>query len=378
MHFKVDNSGSMTWGSNLKIRDASDYMQNKYRLPPNTLLTRWQEAEDRLHIIVDLLAYVPTGQIKVSAFDRSTPGAYFILDRNGKTPEQFKDDAHNKIDLFFSQPPNGDTPILHNLQNMLAEGDCMRGGSSDLRTAYYILTDGEPNGQASEIAAIKNRLKDRPNSSINPVTFLACSNVPKDYKWMHEVDEVCCLKGNAGYVAAINAYNGQAEEVATNQGRTFPYTKGFWLLCTIAAAMNRDDLDALDGHVPLTKPILDELMGRILTEAEYGFYFNNHPHAGNNKNGVFRPDYELFVTSKNTNNIPSVQIFEGQLARELAKNMDEGDDDSEEREMECARQAVRNWRRANSPLNAGMFGETSARGVLNNKIDERCTVCAIL
>ncbi len=360
LHFKVDDSGSMSNPSSVKIKDACLYVRSRFKAQYSDIfLTRWQEAEDRLHTLVELLAYIPTAKIKVSAFDRERQeGSFFVLDRNGKTPEVFIKDAHAQIDNFFKAAPSGNTPILCNLQNMLCESERLRGANTDQRSALYILTDGEPSGGAGEIDQIKNLLQARQNGQANPVTFLACSNEEKDYKWMHEVEEVCCSPGNAGYVAAVNDYQDEAKEVAQDQGKGFNYTKGLWLLCTLAAAMDPNGLDALNEHEPLTKTTFDELNGRVSTEGEYQNYFYNHPHAGNNKNGVFKDDYGLFFSSRNATTIPSVKIFQQALAQRLSRDMDDGDDDSEEQELENAREAVRKWRRGGDPRqsnNSGIF-----------------------
>jgi hypothetical protein len=48
---------------------------------------------------------------------------------------------------------------------------------------------------------------------------------------------------------------------------------GFYLVCTLVAALNPTDLDALDESVPFTKKTLDNLLGRELSGEEYGHYF---------------------------------------------------------------------------------------------------------
>jgi hypothetical protein len=65
----------------------------------------------------------------------------------------------------------------------------------------------------------------------------------------------------------------------TDQGSAFPYTKGLWLLSNLIAALNPDDLDALDENVPFSKFTLDELLGRYHTPEEYHYYFRHNPHS---------------------------------------------------------------------------------------------------
>jgi hypothetical protein len=47
----------------------------------------------------------------------------------------------------------------------------------------------------------------------------------------------------------------------------------------LIAALNPDDLDALDENVPFSKYTLDELLGRYHTPEEYGYYFRHNPHS---------------------------------------------------------------------------------------------------
>lgn len=77
-----------------------------------------------------------------------------------------------------------------------------------------------------------------------------------------------------------------------DQGPAFPYTKGLWLLSNIIAALNPDDLDALDENVPFTKFTLDELLGRNHTSEEYAYYFQHNPHSVH-----YRDLYETFLTA---------------------------------------------------------------------------------
>ena len=74
-----------------------------------------------------------------------------------------------------------------------------------------------------------------------------------------------------------------------------------WVVSNLAAAVNPNDMDAIDDDLPFSKftlgtvisscchvfiicdrncinwSISDELMGRTHCESEYAYYFNNHP-----------------------------------------------------------------------------------------------------
>lgn len=335
LHFKIDDSGSMASNSNLRPVDACWYTKQNVDMR-RQFLTRWEEAEDRLHTLIDILAYVPTGPIILSFFDR--PGQYggrLNLDRTGKIPTDFAAFAHAEIHKMFIRQPAGNTPILLNMKNMLNEANSQR-AFSDKRTMHYILTDGEPSGGSDEIDQIKNLLVSQGRfASSNPLTFLGCSNDRSDYAWMHEMEEI------APFVAALPDFRDEVIEVANDQGIAFPYTRGFWLLCNVAASINPNDLDELDQHAPLTKPILDNLMGRILSEPEFRHYFNLHPNASR----VFGPDYNLFLTAQFPRDIPTVQLFLNTIAQRLGQDMDEGDDDADAREEKYAESVVLNSRR---------------------------------
>jgi hypothetical protein len=57
LHFKIDDSSSMQESSNLLSKDLSRHMKNKKILTPH--VSRWVEAQDRLHVIFDIVGYIP-------------------------------------------------------------------------------------------------------------------------------------------------------------------------------------------------------------------------------------------------------------------------------------------------------------------------------
>jgi hypothetical protein len=361
LHFKIDDSGSMANESNLFLRDAH-WLTKQNIDPRRQVLTRWEEAEDRMHTLIDLLAYVPTGPIIISFFDHpGQPGARITLDRRGKLPANFLQEAHAAIRSMFLKKPIGSTPILLNMTNMLYEANNLR-AATDCRTMHYLLTDGEPNGGADEIDQIKNLLTSTYRfPSSNPFTFLGCSKIHRDYAWMHEVEEV------APFVAALPDFRDESLEVKRDQGNAFPYTRGVWLLCNVAASINPDDLDALDQHAPLTKVILENLLGRGLTEPEYRQYFNWHPNAAR----VFAPDYNLFLTAQYARDIPSVQLFLNTLAQGLKRDMDDDNDDTEDLEVKLAEQAVINSRRRAAIVTPATVSVTQVPGTIYARTSTR-------
>jgi hypothetical protein len=314
LDIKIDDSGSMGTRS-------------------NNGLTRWENVRVRLLQFINLLQLVPTEAITLSFLDR---GNTIVLNRNGKTPEEFVIDATNKINQAFQTRPNGGTPIYRNVKQML---DRARG-----KTAHYLFTDGVPNEyeQEDEIRYTKDLLLNRRKPQDNPFTFLCCSDNPADTLWMHEIEEIACKPGAPGYVAAVQNFRAEQLEVLNDQGPEFPYSQAVWLLCNLTASLNPNDLDALDQHAPLSKPILDNILGRECTLSEYESYFNQHPNA----NWLFGEDYNLFLTTAITNQIPSVAYFENVLAQELNRDINNRNDTSEGRAIGRAEEAIlKNYRR---------------------------------
>ena len=352
LHFKIDNSGSMGRDSNMEYNDASPYMKNVIN-PDNInfsrkrMLTRWEEAEDRLHVLIDLLAYVPTGQITYSLFDsdsssssrsgynrsssRYTEGARVVIDRNGKTPTDFMAEAHDQIRDLFSKGPSLDhTPILLNMKNMAAES---KGGDFD--PVNFLLTDGEPSGGPTEIAGIKKLLQ-----SGFGITFLGVSNIAEDYEWMHEMEEIISFG-----VEAVSDYKDEVREVNRFQGLGINYTRGFWLLCQLVGALNPYDLCALNEPEPLTKPILETLLGRGISNEEYWQYFALHPRGVQ----VWLPDFDAFLTATRAIDIPTVKIYRDALASRLSQDINRGEDDNEDQDIAFAEQAVFSYRGSSGP-----------------------------
>jgi hypothetical protein len=97
----------------------------------------------------------------------------------------------------------------------------------------------------------------------------------------------------APFTAEMDDYHDEKDEIAKDQGPAFPYTKGLWLLSNLVAAINPDDLDALDENVPLTKFTLDDILGREHTEQEYSYYFHHNPHAR-----LYADRYHSFLTER--------------------------------------------------------------------------------
>lgn len=247
LEFIIDDSGSMQMNSDT---------MNPVTRKPNT---RWQEAHQRLKEMVEILAYVPFNQIGLEFLNRKDR---VTLKRNGMSPENFLRGAIEQIDTQFARGPSGTTPALEKLQESFLRGQ-------GVSIARYFFGDGLPNGGRRAISEIVRIIKNRPEPSLNPVTFLSCTNEDEAVEWMKDCEEV------APYCSESDDFGDESREVLEDQGEALPYTRGFWLICQLVAAMNPDDLDAMDESVPFTKLTLDNLLGIQHNEESYRYYFDS-------------------------------------------------------------------------------------------------------
>eukprot|EP01063_Lacrimia_lanifica_P026327 TRINITY_DN3537_c0_g1_i2.p1 TRINITY_DN3537_c0_g1~~TRINITY_DN3537_c0_g1_i2.p1 ORF type:complete len:295 (+),score=14.08 TRINITY_DN3537_c0_g1_i2:132-1016(+) len=97
-------------------------------------MTRWEEVQDRIHTMVEILKFVPTQAITLSFMNR---GSSATLQRQGLTPQQFEQNAHQQIERLFSSPPSGLTPT----KRVLTQAFQRFAGKS---TMHYFFTDGCP------------------------------------------------------------------------------------------------------------------------------------------------------------------------------------------------------------------------------------------
>ena len=122
----------------------------------------------------------------------------------------------------------------------------------------------------------------------------------------------------APYCSESDDFADEAEEVMRDQGAALPYTRGFHLICQLVAAMNPDDLDAMDESVPFTKTTLDNLLGIQTNEESYHQYFNEYVKAQHVRKIETKSDklkksikwnYDDFLRAPIASQIPAVQVF---------------------------------------------------------------------
>jgi len=245
--FIIDDSGSMSL--------QTDTIDPATKIA----ITRWTEAQTRLKEMIEVIAYVPFEQIDIEFLNRKDR---IVLKREGRTPKKFLKEAFKKIDKSFTRKgPSGSTPALEKLTKSLQRGH----GQS---IARYFFGDGKPNGGRKAIADIVDLLQKREDPELNPVTFISCTNEDEAVEWMKDAEEV------APYCSESDDFNDEADEVLRDQGVALPFSKGFHLICQLVAAMNPDDLDAMDESIPFTKYTLDNLLGFVSNDESYRHYFD--------------------------------------------------------------------------------------------------------
>lgn len=295
LEFIVDDSGSMQINS-----DTINPLTRR----PNT---RWEEAHQRLKEMIEILAYVPFQQIGIEFLNRKDR---LTLKRNGLDPKSFLADAVGQIDAQFAIGPSGTTPALEKLQESLLRGQ-------GVSIARYFFGDGLPNGGKRAIDEICRIIKNRPEPAMNPITFLSCTNEDEAVEWMKDCEEI------APYCSESDDFGDESREVMGDQGDALPYTRGFWLICQLVAAINPDDLDAMDESVPFTKATLDNLLGIQHNEESYRYYFDHFVQNQNRRTGFSASDrlkkttrwnYHDFLNAPVAKQIPQVQQFKRQMA----------------------------------------------------------------
>ncbi|RUR05285.1 hypothetical protein [Legionella sp. km772] len=282
LDFLIDDSGSMSAPTDVDALDATEpvktLISNRLGRPPRPgeKMTRIQEAEDRLHVMMSFLAYMPIEHIQLRFLNKHVNGAKpFILIRDGKTPEEFEEYAHQEIRNQFASLRLAGTPV----EKPLLDGFAQEG-----KWAHYLFNDGEPNEGGARIAKL---IANRPHPENHPLTLISCTNEDNETKWMKEVD------AQAKYVAEVDDFSDEKFEVERKQGSALPYTRGLWLLCQLVAAINPFDLDALDENLPLTKFTLDNILGRKLSPTEYQYYFEKNPNAA-----LYVNEYSRFLNEE--------------------------------------------------------------------------------
>lgn len=296
LEFMIDDSGSMS-----RVSDTVNRGTNEPQ-------TRWAEARVRLKEMIEVVAYVPFQQIIIEFLNRPDR---ISLAREGRDPAAFIADAHRRIDRVFGTQPGGTTPALERLRDSIR-------GASGASVALYFFGDGVPNGGEEAQRKIIDLLMNRQNPPGNPITFLSCTNEDSQVEWMKDAEEVI------PFCSESDDFDDESREVIMDQGAAIPYTRGFHLICQLVAAMNPEDLDAMDESVPFTKAMLDNLLGVRHNSESYHHYFDNFVKAQQKRKIESPADVlkkntrwkiEDFLETRMSHQIPQVQEYKRELAR---------------------------------------------------------------
>jgi len=303
LEFIIDDSGSMTLQT-----DTVDPTTKRN-------ITRWEEARRRLLEMIEVVAYVPFTQIGIEFLNRKDR---IVLTKDNRTPEAFFSDATSKINASFRTGPRGTTPAMEKLQESLLRGQ-------GVNICRYFFGDGVPNGGKRAIEEIIKLLLHRENPEQNPITFISCTNEDEAVEWMKDAEEV------VPYCSESDDFHDEAKEVTKDQGSALPFSKGFHLICQLVAALNPDDLDAMDECIPFTKFTLDNMLGFVSNDESYRHYFEHFVKAQrartieiDSRTGMpsrldairkqTRWDYEAFLMAEGTRRkIPQVAQVQRQL-----------------------------------------------------------------
>ena len=275
LHFVIDDSGSMTALSDAPMKIAHPWVQRGAQWDrhthPNQKMTRWQEAENRLHIMIDLIAYLPG--VKLKFYFLNNPDDEFVLLNRGQSPQAFAQSAHEAIRQKFQKiVPTYRTPIEKTLRRSFKDAEA----DKRLPTMHYLLTDCKPTKRGiTEEEAIKDvqKLIDQRDIRRNPISLLSCTNQDQDVEWLKETEE------RTKNASETDDFGDESREVATDQGPAFPFTYGLWVISQLVGAINPHDLDAMDENLPFTRFTLSKILGRNISNEEYQYYFDFNPHA---------------------------------------------------------------------------------------------------
>jgi hypothetical protein len=180
-----------------RYKDATEFIRQGRML--DRFITRWQgysflmfspfdschppvlcslEAENRLHIMIDILAYIPAKHIQICFMNNVN--TILLLSHEGKTPEMFQQEYHQLLSTTFRTLKLGGTPTLATLRRGFQEAEYF-----DDPTSHYLLTDGVPTD--ASIDTVSKFIHNRKNPERNPLTLISCTNVDSECEWMKEV-----------------------------------------------------------------------------------------------------------------------------------------------------------------------------------------------
>jgi hypothetical protein len=192
----ADDSGSMQMSS----------VPAHQRKLGQTSKTRWDELQDTVGLIVELGA----------CFDASGLDIFFL---NRPPISGVTSASDQQLIRSFACPPQGSTPLTETMQKVAKT--C--GGEKPV--LLFILTDGEPNGGATNFCKELSRLvKKQSTSHTFKVQIMACTADEDAVAWLNDVDH------QFKEVDVTDDYHSEMLEVLKGAKKVNKFTRGDWCM----------------------------------------------------------------------------------------------------------------------------------------------------
>lgn len=160
-------------------------------------MSRWRETQNKLHIFVDLLAFIPVRSISIR-FMRCPRVA--TLSPRGRPPSEFMREAHSTIASAFRAVEreggllSTSCPVLTALQESIGHTQHLHEP-----TAHYVLAATLPTDASLE--KLRSFVWERSDSSHTPLTFISCvGEHSSGCDWMRDVGRKALLEEDEGDV----------------------------------------------------------------------------------------------------------------------------------------------------------------------------------
>jgi hypothetical protein len=185
LNFIIDDSLSMSSPSSITGDKAFPFLKTMLQLQDHQKLTRWQEAQNRLHVLFDIISNIPCHDITLFFMNESSNT--IVLHRGTKSPRDFCNEAHDRIyEMFAATRLQSGTPTFSALSRSFANA----AEKADISTMHYLLTDGEPTDFS--LSAVCDLVVNRHNPDRNPLTIITCSDDEEETAWLKQVSELKC------------------------------------------------------------------------------------------------------------------------------------------------------------------------------------------
>ena len=144
--------------------------------------------------------------------------------------------AHDAILQAFSYPPQGYTPIVKTLDQMLREkADVFR----EKQVLVILATDGEPTDPLGNpnIPEFIQRVKSKPQNMF--LTIVACTDDDASIKYLNVLDR------KVPRVDVVDDYRSERNEIQAKKGKSYPFTFGDYVAKILLGSIDptMDDMD---------------------------------------------------------------------------------------------------------------------------------------